>query len=179
MAHSLAVMDSVRRSNLPDREKSSIQRFYDNLTRRASGISTTVGEKLGMARHSISAGSQAVRRGGEAILVGGGLGALDAQLSKGDPTKSGLDVNVAVGSGYNLPIDAAVGVAGFLASMAPSLAKAEDDLQTVGVIGVASWAQRMTKGWVAGRQAAGGGGSSPAPAGMGADPILDWASQQT
>ena len=179
MTHSLAVMDSVRRSNLPNHEKSSIQRFYDNLTKRASGLSTSVGEKLGMARHSISAGSQAVRRGGEALLVGGALGALDAQLGKGDPTKSGLDVNINVGSGYNLPIDAAVGVAGFLASMAPSLAKAEDDLQTVGVIGVASWSQRMTKGWVAARQGAAPAGGGSAPAGVHGDPVLDWAASQT
>jgi hypothetical protein len=175
--NSALVLDSVRRSHAPSSEKSAIQRFYDNLTHRGSGLATSVGQKLGMARHSISAGTQAIRKGGEAVLVGGLLGAVDAQLSKDDPSKSGLDYPVNIGGGYNVPIDGALGGLAMLASLAPQLAKGEEDLQTVGVVGLASWAQRQAKGWVQAKQ--GAAPSAPAAgAGVHGDPVLDWAASQ-
>jgi hypothetical protein len=178
MAHGLAVMHSVHRSNLPSSEKSAIQRFYDKLSGRGSALATSIGSKVGMAKHSVTEGMQSLRSGGEAVIVGGALGALDAQLSKSDPSKSGLDYPVSIGSGYNVPLDGGVGVLAFLASMAPQLAKFSGDLQTVGIVGVASWAQRQTKQWVAGASAAPSAPTS-APAGVHGDPILDWAANQS
>ncbi len=181
MPHDLA--RSVDHYNLPSHEKSAIQRFYDRISGKASHAYAAVGSKLGMARHSVTEGAQSIRKGGEALVVGGLLGAVDAQLGKSDPTKSGLDLNVPVGAGYNLPIDGAVGVAGFVASMVPAMGKVAEDLQTVGIVGVASWSQRQVKAWVQGKNAAGALPASAAAPGahgeFGGDPVLEWAARQS
>src|SRR5277367_2983974 len=180
MPHELS--RSVEHYNLPSHEKSAIQRFYDRISGKASHAYSAVGSKLEMARHSVTEGAQSIRKGGEAFVVGGLLGAVDAQLGKGSAT-SGLDVNVAVGAGYNLPIDGAVGVAGFVASMVPAMGKVAEDLQTVGIVGVASWSQRQVKGWVQQKQTAAplpaAGAAAGAHGEFGGDPVLDWAARQS
>jgi len=165
--HSLAVLDSVHRSNLPHSEKSAIRRFYEKLAPRASGAMSSIGHKLGMSRHVVVSGTHVLRAGGEAALVGAALGVLDAKV--------GLDVNVPIGAGYKAPIDGLGGLVAFGASMVPALETVSEDLNRVGVIGVASYAQRQAKQW------ASNAASTPVPGvsgEFGDDPVLAWAAKQ-
>ena len=182
MPHSLAVLDSVRSSNLPHSEKTAIRRFYEKLAPRAhssvgsamSSVQSTVtslGQKVGLSHHVAVKGTHALRAGGEALILGGALGALDAKL--GTPGKSGLDVNVPVGAGYSVPIDGVLGVVGMVASAVPALDIISDDARTAGIIGIASWSQRQAKEWVNKTP------TSPSVQGeYGEDPVLAWASKQ-
>lgn len=179
MPDHLAVLDHVSSSNLPRHEKTAIRRFYERLAPRAGGLVSSTAAKLGLGPHTVVTAVEVVRATGEALLIGGAFGALDSQLGNA-PGKSGLDVNVPVGTGYNVPIDAAVGIAGMGLSMINGLDKVSEDMNRVGVIGLASWAQRQAKSWMQTRSSA-----STVPAALPAtavahgefaeDPILSWA----
>ena len=182
MPHSLAVLDSVRDSGLPHSEKTAIRRFYDRLApighrassmaasvgSSASSMAASVGSKLGLGHHTVVSGTRVLRAGGEALIVGGAIGALDAQLG-------GLDVNVPVGGGFSVPVDGAAGVLAYGASMVQALDGVSEDLERVGTIGVASWAARQAKTWVAAKKSA---PASSTNGEFGEDAVLKWAASQ-
>jgi len=178
MPSDLAVIDSVQRSNLPASEKSAIARFYDRLT-RARGASSMARSAFGGLGQTATKGVTALRYGGEGLVVGGLLGALDGTLSK-DPTKSGLDVHVPIGaSGIDVPVDAIVGATALGASMLGAVDSVSGDLHTVGAVAIASWSQRMTRDWVRGRQSTATGAAGSTAAIVSGDPVLDWAARQS
>ena len=123
MPTSLALRDAVERSHLPASEKTHIRRYWESIAPRASALAARVQHGLGISSHVVHKGTEVLRAGGEAALLGGALGVLDAKLA------GGLDYPVNVFGGINVPIDLVSGLAGFGASMAPSLAKVSEDLQ--------------------------------------------------
>lgn len=86
---------------LTSTEKSSIRRIYDRI--KAGGSS------LEKAKLHTAAGAQALRQGGESLVLGALLGAADSEL----PT--GLDITV---KGHAIPADAALGLGCMIASTA-------------------------------------------------------------
>lgn len=86
---------------LTSSEKSSIRRIYDRI--KAGGAS------LEKAKLHTAAGAQALRQGGESLVIGALLGAADAEL----PT--GLDAHI---RGKAVPLDAAMGLGAMIASTA-------------------------------------------------------------
>jgi hypothetical protein len=97
---SLAIIRSVDRSNMPHHEKGAITKWVED-TMQKHGVRMTTAS----AKSHVQATVNAIHQGGASVIVGGGLGALNAML----PT--GLDVKGA-------PIDLGIGVAGLLGSVA-------------------------------------------------------------
>ncbi len=172
MPTSLALRDAVERSHLPASEKTHIRRYWESIAPRASALAARVQHGLGISSHVVHKGTEVLRAGGEAALLGGALGVLDAKLA------GGLDYPVNVFGGINVPIDLVSGLAGFGASMAPSLAKVSEDLSRAGVVGTASYAQRQAKAWASNAASAAGGAAAPASTAHGEDAVLAWAQQQ-
>jgi hypothetical protein len=191
MPHSLAILDSNRhsmhdavdRSSLPHSEKTAIRRFYEKMgghvsrashqishgASQASSMLNKAGAAIGLGPSTVVKATHVLRAGGEAIVVGAALGAIDQK-------NGGLDVTVPIGSGYKLPVDAVTGGVAFLASMVGALEPVSEDLNRIGVIGTASFAARKTKEWMSG--AAAGGGSNVGGEFAGEDEVLAWAAKQ-
>ena len=173
MPTSIALRDAVSRSNLPASEKTHIRRYWESIAPRASALAARVQRGLGISGHVARTGTQALRAGGEAVLLGGALGVVDAKLA------GGLDYTATLGSNsVTVPIDLVAGIAGFGASMVPSLAVVSEDLNRLGVVGTASYAQRQAKAWAQGAPGSGSGGAAPASTAHGEDAVLAWAAEQ-
>jgi hypothetical protein len=173
MATSLALRDAVASSRISPSEKTHIRRYWESIAPRASALAARVQRGLGISSHVARTGTQALRAGGEAVLLGGALGVLDGKLA------GGLDQQVNLFGGFTVPIDAAAGVAGFAASMVPSLAPVSEDLCRVGVVGAASYAQRQAKAWAQNAAGAGAGTGAGGATGVhGEDEVLRWAQSQ-
>lgn len=176
------VLRSVDSSSLPHSEKTAIRRFYEKIAPRAHSMAATVQSKLGISSHTAVKGTEALRSLSEGLAVGAGLGLLDAKV--------GLDVKVPfVGDGsYTLPADAVLSGAAYIASLVGSLSPVADDLQRVGLVGAASWAQRSAKSWAGATATAPAAsttsttpasGTTPAAGEFGQDDVLAWARQQS
>jgi hypothetical protein len=115
---------------------SSIQRWYDAVKSGGAGLAKA-------KSHAMAAGA-GVRQGGEALLVGGLLGAMSVEL----PT--GLDVK-------KVPVDAVGGVAFLVASAAVAGEEYSTDLRNAGSTALAVFAYRKTQDLLAEKKRAGGG----------------------
>ena len=92
---------ALHSSNLPARHKSQLLSWYEDLKGKTEGY-------LPGTKH-LRAGAEAVRSGGESILIAGALSAAHVKL------KTGLDIKAGK---VNVPLDglvAAVGIAGGIA----------------------------------------------------------------
>ena len=166
------VLDSVDHSTLPSSEKSAIRRFYEKIAPRAQAAVYSAGHKVGLSTHTITRGAGVLRSMSETAIVAGGLGVLDAKV--------GLDVNVPIGGGFKVPVDGLASLMAFGASLHPAVASVAEDLDRVGIITGASWAQRTAKEWASGASSA-PAATSTAPAAStasGEDQVLSWARQQ-
>jgi hypothetical protein len=76
-----------------------------------------------------------------AAAFGAALGYADASVTQNPTTGSGLDASV---SSLNIGMD---GLGG-LAALAAGHHLRSAGLQTAGIVGLASWAQRRVKGWM-------------------------------
>src|SRR3990172_9167545 len=110
-------------SGMPAAQKSAIRRWYESVS---GGSSAMARAKL----HAAAAG-QGIRQGGEALLVGGLLGAAHVEL------KTGLDVR-------KVPVDAVVGVLGLLGGAAMAHEEFGVDLRNAGAAGLAVFSFRKT-----------------------------------
>lgn len=112
-------------SGAPAGQISAIQRWYESVK---GGSSAMARAKL----HAAAAG-EGLRQGGESLLVGAMLGAMDTEL------KNGLDIKGKV------PADAVVGVAGLLAGAAMAHTPYGVDLRNAGGAGLAIFGYRKTR----------------------------------
>ena len=121
MAHEI-VFDSIQSSNIPRREKSMIRKWAEKIGVRLPGVS----------RKNAYDAVEAVRAGGEAVLTGGALGAINAH--------TGLDYKTK--DGHTVPLDAVGGAIALVgsAAMGNDLATDVRNIGTVAV-GVASFRQ--------------------------------------
>lgn len=109
----MVVFDSIRQSNIPKETKSQIAEWVDRVT-GGVGSSVILGED-GVTPY-IDAAMHAVRGGGEAIVVGGILGALHSE--------DALDVK-------KVPVDFATGVLMGLLSIGKARGGVSVDLRNV------------------------------------------------
>jgi len=123
MSSDLAVL--AQRSDTGPGAKSMLRKFYEKVT------ATTASAKT----HALATG-HAVRQGGEALVVGGALGALHAELA------TGLDVK-------KVPIDAAVAAGAMVAGIAFANEDVSKDLLNAGSAAAAVYAFRKSHDWMA------------------------------
>src|SRR5208283_4360819 len=119
----------IHASNIPVEKKTGIRRFFDT----AMGIDLTARNAVG----HISEGGAVLRQGGEALVVGGALGLLNA--------KKGLDW----GTNKDIPVDgviAAIGLAGAIVMANHPLGIAAD-LRNAGSIALGILTFRKTTDW--------------------------------
>lgn len=95
---SMIAMRSIMHSNLPAREKSVIRDFVDRHTGGKATAQLMHLGKTGLSRLHASHGQSLIRQGGEAVVVGGLLGAVNATV--------GLDYGT-----KKIPVDATLAVA--------------------------------------------------------------------
>lgn len=112
-------------AGMPATQQSAIRRWYESVK---GGSNAMARAKL----HAAAAG-EGLRQGGESLLVGGMLGAIDTEL------KNGLDIKGKV------PVDAVVGVAGLLAGAAMAHTNYGVDLRNAGAAGLAVFGYRKTR----------------------------------
>jgi len=96
-----SALRALHSSNMPSRHKSQLMSWYEDLKGKTEGY-------LPGTKH-LRAGAEAVRSGGESLVIGGALAAAHVKL------KTGLDVKVGKA---NIPLDgvvAAIGIAGGIA----------------------------------------------------------------
>ena len=151
----LSVLDHVAQSNLPAEKKTSIRRFFEKMTGGVLSTSNAVGH--------VSAAGSAVREGGESLLIGAGLGLLDAE--------KGLDYTI---GNNKVPIDGVLAAAGLLGSIA--LANhplgIAPDLRHAGSLSLAILTFRKTKEWRENSKKPIPGAHGEGQTGFGDDPIL-------
>lgn len=114
----------MQASNLPPAQKSAIRRWYEHVQ---SGSGAMARAKI----HAAAAGN-AIRAGGESLLVGGLLGALSVEL----PT--GLDYK-------KVPIDAAGGALALAAGVAMAHEEFGADLRNAGACALGIFGYRKTQ----------------------------------
>ena len=134
------VLDSVESSNLPSREKSQIRKWVEQVhggIRKYGGKARTYGGQV----------AQVMRDGGEAVLVGGSLGALHAEL------KTGLDVQVGKA---RIPIDGIVAVVGMGGAVAAAETDFAQDARNLGTDALTILTFRKTHDWIAEKKIARG-----------------------
>jgi hypothetical protein len=159
------VLGAIESSNLPSHHKSSIRKWLD----RATG-----GAGLGRAKAHALATGHVLRQGGEAVLVGGALGAIKAERAEG------LDIK------GKMPIDGIAGAAFLAASIGVANHEVSTDLRNAGSNALTVFAFRKSEQYFLNRKGMGapppaaavpgpaaGGGAAPAAAGdYGEDPIV-------
>lgn len=129
MSSSLAAVES---SNLSYGQKSAIRRMYERL----GGSSA-----MARAKHHVAATGHTVRQGGEALIVGGALGALHQQ--------KGLDMNIR--GKVTIPVDGAVAAAGLIGGVALAHEEYGSDLRNMGAAALSIFAFRKTAEYMAKR----------------------------
>jgi hypothetical protein len=127
MASDSMMLSHIEHSNIPHTEKSAIRRWYDKVHS---------GGHLARAKKHVAAGGNTIRQGGEALMVGGILGAVSAKLP------NGLDANV---RGKSVPIDAIVAVAGLGLGVVAAHEEFGQDLTNAGATAMAIFAFRKTE----------------------------------
>lgn len=121
---------SLAQSNMPPAQKTAIRRWYES-TMAGNGHQAV----LARAKLHAQAGIENVRAGGEALIVGGALGAVAAT--------HGLDYQKKV------PIDAAVGITALAASAVMAHTPFAGDARNAGITALGIFAFRKTYGAVA------------------------------
>lgn len=127
--------------------KSAIRKWYEAMVPSS--------RHMERAKLSLTAGGEALRGGGEGLVVGGILGAIHASM----PT--GLDVKVPVGGkSWIVPTDALLALVALGGSAAaPSvdgLASVGTELRNTGVAAAGVFAFRKTGDWISAKRAAAG-----------------------
>ncbi len=117
--------------SLPPAQKSAIRKWYDSVH---SGSNALARAKM----HAAAAG-KSVRQGGEALLIGGMLGAMSVEL----PT--GLDYK-------GMPMDAVLGISALLGGVAFADQEYGSDLTNIGAAALTVFAFRKTEGLLAERK---------------------------
>jgi hypothetical protein len=140
MASTAMVLDSLEHSNLPAREKSQIRKWVDN-------VSGGIKRYGGKAKTHLQETGQVMRGGGEALLVGGLLGAAHAEL------KTGLDVKVGKA---RVPVDGVVAVVGLGGAVLSAGNEFATDLRNSGQDALAILSFRKTHDWIAEKKIARG-----------------------
>jgi putative hemolysin len=125
--------DSLAKSNMPAAQKSAIRRWYENNI-AADGAQGAIAR----AKMHASVAVENVRAGGEALIVGGGLGALAAT--------HGLDYKAGTAS---VPIDASLGIAALATSAAMAHTPFAGDARNAGITALGVFAFRKTYGVIA------------------------------
>ena len=122
-------------------EKSSLRKWYDNVTENSH---------MARAKHHLTVTGEAVRAGGESIVVGAALGAAHSTLPHG------LDLPVAGGKA-SLPIDGIAAIVGLGGSvmMGPGEAVGTD-LRNSGAAAASIFAFRKSAEWVTKKRALAG-----------------------
>lgn len=156
----LSVLDHVAQSNIPVEKKTSIRRFFERMTGGVVSSSNALGH--------VSATGAALREGGESLLVGGGLGLLDAE--------KGLDFTI---GNNKVPVDGVIAAAGLIGSivMANHPLGIAPDLRHAGSLSLAILTYRKTKEWRENSKKAPPGAHGEGHAGFGDDPILKIAAE--
>jgi len=121
--------------SLPPAQKSAIRRWYDSVH---SGSNALARAKM----HAAAAG-KSVRQGGEALLIGGMLGAMSVELP------SGLDYK-------GMPMDAVLGISALLGGVAFADQEYGSDLTNIGAAAMSVFAFRKTQDLLAARKKAQG-----------------------
>lgn len=122
---STITFDSLANSNMPPAQKSAIRRWYD------SSMGPGGGNKVALAKLHVKAAGEAIRAGGESLLVGGALGALHQKSA------TGLDIK-------KVPVDAAAGAVLLLAGVLGAQEEVGKDLANAGAACMAVFAFRKT-----------------------------------
>ena len=107
---------------------------------------------MARARTHVQSGGHILRTGGESLVVGGLLGAMDAKL------KGGLDQPLgkagADGKQHHVPLDAALGVAAAVASIAMAHEEVGTEARNIAGTALSVFAYRKGKEFVAAKEAA-------------------------
>jgi hypothetical protein len=104
-------------------EKSAITRWVEKVTGK------DLAKVAHVSRQTVEGGVSSIVQGGEALVVGGGLGALHAEL------KTGLDVG-------KVPIDGVVAAVGLLGSVAAANHPLADNARRIGANALAVYSFR-------------------------------------
>lgn len=141
MAGEMAILGAVEQSNIPSRQKSLIRRYYESALGHG-------GAGLSRVKKHVTGGAQALRQGGESVVIGAALGALHVEL----PT--GLDAHV--GNSPAIPVDGVLAVAGLGAAVLMAHENVSDDLRNAGAAAATVFAFRKTHDFLAARAASKG-----------------------
>ncbi len=125
--------DSLAKSGLPSPVKSQVRQWYE---RTLANGGDSYESKIALAKLHARAAGEGIRAGGEALLVGGVLGAAHAHL------RGGLDVR-------KVPIDAVAGVLGIVAGTFAAQEEVGKDLANAGAAALAVFSFRKTQDLVA------------------------------
>lgn len=135
---------SLASSNLPVRQKSAIARMVERMGGGGAAMSR-------VKAHAMATGN-AVRQGGESVVVGAALGFAHVELP------NGLDVKVPGQPNVKLPVDGIGGAACMIAGVALAHEEFGKDLTNAGAAAVSIFAFRKTAEFAAKKKAERGGG---------------------
>jgi hypothetical protein len=127
----------IESSNLPAAQKSNLRRWVERV--QGNGI-------MARAEKHLGAGAHAVRQGGESVIVGAALGAIEGQHGTLDISLSKTKPQMV------LPADAAVGAVGLIAGVLFAHEEYGTDLRNAGAAGAAIFSYRKTREFVAARK---------------------------
>lgn len=150
---------SLASSNLPTRQKSALARLVERVGGPGAAMSR-------VKAHAMATG-QAVRQGGESVVVGGLLGVAHVEL------KTGLDVTV---KGTKLPADAIGGAAAMIAGVALAQEEYSRDLINAGSAALTVFSFRKAGEFAAKKKAERGGG--PPGGRMAGEDYADWGAEE-
>lgn len=148
---------TIQSSNLPSSQKSAIRRLYESM-----GGS---GSALDRVRAAAVTSGEAIRQGGESVVVGAVLGAAHVYLPQG--------LNMKVGQKVNVPIDAAAGALLMGAAVLMSDEPVAEDLRNAGASALSVFSFRKTYEVLAKKRAPGGKFAGEDGWFAGADPSED------
>ena len=131
MASSDMVLGSVEGSNLPSHEKSKIRNWVEKVS---GGLSKHRSQAMGHVNQI----AQVARGGGEALLTGGALGFLHAEM------KTGLDMGE-----EKIPLDGIVAVVGLGGAIMAGGHETATDLRNTGQTALGILSFRKTHDWIA------------------------------
>lgn len=147
---------SMEKAGAPRAEVNRLKAWADRALNRDSGEASAIAK----AKLHVQAAGEALRGGGEALLVGGTLGAIHAKLPGGLDMKIGTGANI-----HQIPIDGAIGAMGLIMGVFGAQMEVGKDLQNAGAAATAIFAFRKTNDLIvtAQRKASGvtpGGGAA-------------------
>lgn len=129
---------AIESSNLPATQKSSLRRLFDGAMSRSPG-------SYARAKLHVVSGAQAMRKGGEGVVMGCTLGAASVYF------KRGLDMHVGQ---MSIPVDAAIGVVGLVGSTVFAAEGYAEDMANAGQSALTVFAFRKSAEYFAKQAAA-------------------------